>query len=142
MRNFKNPKRYMAICALAGPVSNILLAVLVVFVYGLVFGPLAESHTRAAEVTLILLRNTVFLNVMFAIFNLMPIPPLDGSKVLFSLAPDHIYITLMRYERFGMIVLIVLVLSGVFWDTIGVAVNTVFVWLIQNVGQFAFDLVN
>ena len=143
MRNFKNPKRHMAITALAGPVSNMLLAVIVVFIYGLVFAHLGGRHaTGAAEAALIMLQNTVYLSVMFAIFNLIPIPPLDGSKILFSFLPNRAYNVLMRYERFGMLILIALIWFGIFRDTVVVALETVFIWLLENVGQPAADIVS
>ena len=66
------------------------------------------------------------LSIALAIFNLLPIPPLDGSKVLFSLLPEHIYFKLMRYERYGMIILILLVVQGtIFTATVGEVTKTV-----------------
>ena len=57
-----------------------------------------------------LLNTTVYLSIALGLFNLIPFPPLDGSKILFSLLPDRLYIRFMMLERYGMIVLIVLVL--------------------------------
>jgi Zn-dependent protease len=57
------------------------------------------------------------LNVALAIFNMLPIPPLDGSKILFSLLPENLYYKLMRYERYGMVLLLAIMLLGTFTGT-------------------------
>ena len=107
MRYFKKPKQGMAITALAGPVSNFLLAVLCLLPVGWIYW-----YAQATTFTLWLynfLNNVVILSIGLGLFNLLPIPPLDGSKVLFALLPDRLYWKLMRYERYGMLVLLVLV---------------------------------
>jgi len=121
MQNFKHPKWYMAVTAIAGPLSNIILAVIVIFVYMLLPSPyggynsllgvlLSDSSNLVAE----LIFRLALLNIALAIFNLLPIPPLDGSKVLFSLLPKKYYYKLMKYERYGMILLLILLFSGRF----------------------------
>ena len=107
MYRFREPKRGMAITALAGPVSNLILAALALFLYGLLFLPL--QGTAILEPVSQLLQITAFLSLNLAIFNLIPIPPLDGSKVLFALIPDRSYMQLMRYERYGMLLLLLIV---------------------------------
>jgi Zn-dependent protease len=108
MRNFKNPKRDMAITALAGPASNLVLAALLLFLFGLLYGSLGEGET--GRFVLRLLNTAAYLSIALGLFNLIPFPPLDGSKVLFSFLPDRLYLRLMVLERYGMLVLIVLVL--------------------------------
>lgn len=110
MRNFKRPKLGMAITALAGPVSNFLLAALV-FLFQVPLGRLFQSGGAGAYVA----ESLVFLgyiSVFLGVFNLIPIPPLDGSKILFSLLPNSAYYRLMYYERYGMILLFALIWFG------------------------------
>jgi Zn-dependent protease len=113
MRNFKNPKRGMALSALAGPVSNILLSCLLFFIIGLLFRALYTQTGSAGNLLLEFLDMTARLSIFLGVFNLIPIPPLDGSKVLFAFLPDSAYAKLMAYERYGMFLLIALMLSGV-----------------------------
>jgi len=142
MSRFKNPKMHMAITALAGPVSNILLAVIVFFLYGLLFTPLGgATGSGAGGVALNMILRAATLSVALAIFNILPIPPLDGSKIVFSLLPEEAYYKLMRYERFGMIILILFVWSSLFDSTVGRATFAVRDWF-YGISRFAFDLVN
>ena len=113
MNNFKNPKGGMAITALAGPVSNVLLAAVILLVYGFLYTPLAGAGSFGTVVAQMLL-TTAYLSCALAVFNLIPISPLDGSKVLFSFLPEKAYYTLMRYEFIGMFVLLAIVWSGAF----------------------------
>ena len=124
MRRFKDPKKGMAISALAGPLSNILLAVLALFLFGILYIPL--WNTSAGYYVVYTLYRTAYLSVSFAVFNIIPIPPLDGSKVLFSFISDRAYYRLMRYERYGMILLFILVFSGVIDGPLSKAVDNVF----------------
>lgn len=110
MRNFRSPKRDMAITALAGPVSNLLITIVFLFLYGF-FYPL--NSDGFAGTVLQMIYTTAYISAALAIFNLVPIPPLDGSKVLFSLMSDEAYYKLMKYERYGMILLMVVLFSGI-----------------------------
>ena len=71
------------------------------------------------------------LSIGLGLFNLLPIPPLDGSKVLFAILPDSAYMKLMRYERFGMILLMLLVFTGVGGDGLNRVIEAVFLFLYQ-----------
>ena len=108
MRNFKHPKRDMAITALAGPVSNFLLAALSLFLFGFFYRDLYAGGF--GQFLIRLLQYMAILSISLGLFNLIPIPPLDGSKVLFSFLPDRAYLRLMVLERYGMFLLIALVL--------------------------------
>ena len=111
-RYFKKPKEGMALTALAGPVSNFLLALLLIFISKLIY--LYAPYTVAWDVVFTFCLYTVApLSIGLGLFNLIPIPPLDGSKVVAVLLPDRAYGTLMRYERYGMLLLLALSLLGV-----------------------------
>ena len=119
MYRFKNPKQGMAITAVAGPLMNVLITIVFLFLYGLLFRPLGE-HNYLMEMIYL----TAYLSISFAIFNIIPISPLDGSKVLFSVLPSERYDQLMRYERYGMIALAVLLLTHL--------IDTPLMWLLQK----------
>lgn len=123
MRRFRNPRRDMALTALAGPLSNLLLTALTLFLYGLFALPLYRAGTALADFGADTLMVTAQLSLALAIFNLLPVSPLDGSKVLFAFLSDQAYEKLMRYERYGMIVLIALSLSGVLGGPLSAAVE-------------------
>lgn len=111
MRYFKKPKQGMAITALAGPVSNLLLAVLLLLISRLVLEHYADTALCSGALDFLLM--TAYMSIGLGLFNLIPISPLDGSKVVFAFLPDRAYMTLMRYEKYGMAVLFVLVWLGV-----------------------------
>ena len=108
MYRFKNPRGGMALCAAAGPLANVVLALAALFLYGLLFIPLAGSAIGGYVLENVYL--TAYLSVTLAIFNIIPIPPLDGSKVLYSFVSERTYARLMYYERYGMIALLILIL--------------------------------
>jgi len=128
MRYFKKPKAGMALTALAGPVSNFLLALLLVFAASRMTG------MEATETTLWIfnfLLTAAALSIGLGLFNLLPIPPLDGSKILFSLLPERAYYTLMRYERFGMLILLVIVTMDLGGDYLSGAIQSVYYWMAE-----------
>ncbi|MBQ8689968.1 MAG: site-2 protease family protein [Clostridia bacterium] len=117
-RNFKKPKRDFAISALAGPLANLALAFISAFIYLLTYA-LLRNVTFDSLFTLNLAQNTLnfiwifhSINVGIAIFNLIPVPPLDGSRILNVLLPDKAYFAVMKYERTIYYVLIGWLLLG------------------------------
>lgn len=121
MYNFKNPKKGMAICALAGPVSNLVIACVFLVLYGFLFIPLQSVSWGITVLEMIY--TTAYLSVALAVFNIIPVPPLDGSKVLFSVISDSLYEKLMRYERYGMIILLALLAFDILSVPLGIATN-------------------
>ena len=123
-RNFKNPKRGMALTALAGPVANLILAYLAMVVWKLLYywAPITELTIFAAR----FLQYLVMMDVSLAVFNLIPVPPLDGSKVLAVLLPDSAYGQLMRYERYGILLLLALSWLGLGGNFLGNAIYGVY----------------
>ena len=102
-----NPRRDMALVALAGPASNLLLATLAALLFHVV-----ELAPSAAEDWLVEnLRNLFLLNLVLAVFNMLPIPPLDGGRVLVSLLPDALAWRVAKLERAGLL-LVILLLFG------------------------------
>lgn len=140
MRNFKNPKQGMAITAFAGPLSNVIIAIVFMFVYGLLYIPLTLSSWNGCSVILEMIQITAYISIGFAIFNLIPISPLDGSKILFSFLSDKQYLKLMYYEKYGMIILFALVATGIFGKPLSNAINYCFEQLFIFT-QFGYDIV-
>ncbi len=113
MRNFKNPKAGMAVTAAAGPISNILLAFVFLLIRSAVMGLYLEKSSVGGWLMLNeFLEYVIVISAGLAVFNLIPISPLDGSKILFAFLPQEAYFKLMRYERYGMLVLIAALFFG------------------------------
>jgi len=110
---FKNPWRDMALVSLAGPVSNILLA----FVFGLLFNFFESFNIhlgglQISEPMALMCYLGVKINIGLGIFNLLPIPPLDGSKVIVKFLPYSLRADFLRFELIGFIIIIVLAVTG------------------------------
>ncbi len=129
---FKKPKQGMALTALAGPVSNFLLALLTLLA-ARIFCDVA-AYSEANQRILDFLLMVALLSIGLGLFNLLPIPPLDGSKVLFAVLPDRAYNQLMRYERYGMLLLFALVFFDVGSSAFSAAIEWVFELFCRIVG--------
>ena len=111
MRQLRSPLRDMSLVALAGPISNVLIAVLLLAIYKLcVFVLGYHPEALLPEV----LKQGVALNMLLAAFNMVPIPPLDGSRVMTWLLPEGLRLPYASLERFGMllVILVFFVLPG------------------------------
>ncbi len=122
---FKNRKLGMAITALAGPASNLLLAFAALLVLkGLTLITISSYWVYEVLVGLAtFVQIFAILNVGLAVFNLIPIPPLDGSKILNTLLPERIYFKIMQFEQYGFLVLLIL-LNIPFFDNLITLVRT------------------
>jgi len=115
---FQNPKKDMLWVALAGPLTNLALAVIsAILTKGIWLLATILPYSSATEAILVPLNSmliaSVWINLVLCIFNFLPIPPLDGSRILMGLLPNNLALSYMRIERFGFIIIIVLAFSGV-----------------------------
>ena len=129
---FKKPKQGMALTALAGPVSNFLLALLTLLTARILCDVAAYSETNQRILDFLLM--VAVLSIGLGLFNLVPIPPLDGSKVLFAVLPDRAYDWLMRNERYGMLLLFALVFFDVGSNALSKTIQWVFDLFCRMVG--------
>jgi Zn-dependent protease len=112
-RNFQNPRRGMLLSALGGPVANLVTAFVLGLVFQLLFGPVASAPVNAVS---LIMYHAVFFNIILALFNLIPIHPLDGSHVLAGLLPEHEARQYAKLEPYGMFILIGIIMAGSFMD--------------------------
>jgi Zn-dependent protease len=135
MRHFKNPKRDMAIVALAGPLCNILQA----FVYMILFCAITNINTTNMGIVYIafFFYYAAQVNVSLGVFNLLPIPPLDGSRLATALLPAKYYFKIMQYERYIMIGLFVLLFTGILSTPLSYLSGLIFN-LIYNITSLIF----
>lgn len=138
---YKNRKRGMALVAIAGPLANFISAFIGVILFytltliriktglqGTLFSALQE-----------IFRLFVIRNLTFMVFNLIPIPPLDGAKVLGMFLPDKIYYTILQYERYSMLLIMLLSLSGTLSKVLSTGIMGV-LSIIETAVGFVFGL--
>lgn len=122
-RNFKNPQRDMMIVAAAGPASNLILALIFGIIYQFMQGAPAETRTDA--ILQFMVTYSVIINLVLAFFNLLPIPPLDGSKIIRAFLPESVQPAFSRLESFGPFLLLGIIVLGqyfnvaIVWSIIG-----------------------
>ena len=136
-RYFKKPKRDMALTALAGPVSNFLLAFLSSFLFVLLlklgdsFSLFSSDRATAYSVLCTMASYMVSINLGLGVFNLIPIPPLDGSKILYAFLPYRVIYRIAPYEKYIQLVLILLLWLGAFSGPIQTAVSYLYNLFLQ-----------
>ena len=141
--NFKRGKYKsgMVITSLAGPCANLIIAfisllllriisVISISPYGMAF--------QLVRVTCTLLYILVSMNISLAVFNLIPIPPLDGSKILNAVLPARIYFKIMEYERYGFLILIILINTPIFSSLLSALVNGIYSLFYFIIGLIPF----
>lgn len=124
-RNFKNRKGGMAVTAAAGPLSNIIMAFFFLVIMNIIVGAagygsigFAYAFVSSGEASIsaaiaVFMYYAASINITLAVFNLIPVPPLDGSRIVTLFVPDKYYYKLMQYERYITIAIMALIIFGV-----------------------------
>ena len=145
-RNFDKPRKGMAITAIAGPISNLILSFIGLALYNALYVTVILNVNKIyastdfvvtlIQVVLQFLYLFHYLNLSLAIFNLIPVPPLDGSRIAFIFLPDRLYFKIMRYEQIIQIIVMVALFSGL--------LDTPLSFIVGNISggmQYLIDLV-
>ncbi len=112
-RRFKNPKRGMVLTALAGPAANIIMALFFMLLSNTFFYVFASNPATVWSVAYQFFYIAASVNASLAVFNLLPIPPLDGSKILNAFLPAKYYFKIMQYERYIVLAVMALLIFNV-----------------------------
>ena len=130
--NLNNPRRDMVLVAAAGPISNLGLALLAALLLHTVI--IFEGDFREWVVNNLI--NTVWFNILLFIFNLLPIPPLDGSRIAAGILPPTIAYNLLRFERFGFLIIIcIFFVIPLLIERFGFEIN-IFWWLVGGPAEY------
>lgn len=143
-RYYKNPRRGMAITAAAGPISNLIMALIGVLGYELSFLAVRQftQATMMYYVTVTLFNFFIVfaqLNVFLALFNLIPLPPFDGSRIAYIFMPTKVYFGIMKYERYIMLAVLLLAVLNVFDAPLSFLGNSILggmEWLVELIPIF------
>lgn len=144
-RYYKYPKWGMALTALAGPLSNLIMAFFSIFIYFLVMSILWSTGLLYDASEWIVYMYAFFdmvasINIALAIFNLIPLPPFDGSRILFTFLPQKYYFKIMQYEQFIFIGVLVLLCSRVLDSTLKMINDSIFENIVK-IAALPFNLI-
>ncbi len=125
---YRNRKKGTALVSLAGPFANLVMAFcgMIIWAIAIILKAKTGLGTTVFNVIGSIAHTFIYTNLCFMVFNLIPIPPLDGSKVLGIFLSDRTYYKMLQYERYSMILIMILSLTGMFNTIIGTGVNAVF----------------
>lgn len=135
-RRLRQPRRDVALVALAGPLANLLMAVCWAMLMGVAAMTWAGGFRWLGMPLFYMAHVGVLINVVLALLNLLPVPPLDGSKILASLLPQRGAMALARLEPYGMLIMLLLLMSGALGMILGPAVS----WLQQFLHEMVFGI--
>ena len=130
-RNFKNPKRDDIIVSLAGPLTNLVLAFLFATIILMLhkFNIFQSMGDKPAYYLEVMLGKAIWINVLLFVFNLLPIPPLDGSHIVANLLPYHLANKYMSLQVFSILIFI------------GLMITEAYVYIIMTPASFVFSLI-
>ncbi len=139
---FANPRRGMALVAVAGPLANFFLA----WLAALLTHGVALLPETAGDVADTMLQTFILANLVLGLFNLLPIPPLDGGRIVVGILPERLAFAWARLERAGLVIVLLLVFLlprllaefGIRFDPVGRALNTGLPWAFDLVYRLAF----
>ena len=122
--NLKNKKLYIALVALAGPFANLLMIIFWLLIAILSVNSLEQSNITGNLFIFYMAWAGIIVNFLLMIVNLLPLPPLDGSRVLFSILPKKVAFQYIKLEQYGLFILVILLITGVLTKIIGPIMTT------------------
>lgn len=138
---YKNRKGGMALVAAAGPIANFIMAFVTMLILGIfiVINNVYGVFGASIQTISLICQTFALRNVAFMVFNLIPIPPLDGSKILGMFLPDKIYYKVLQYERYAIIIIMLLSFSGALDKILFFGYNNIYLFII-NIVNFLINL--
>lgn len=138
MSRLRNPRRDMVLVAFAGPACNVLITVVSFFLYGALYPPFQNND--AGQFILSMLDDSAYLNIRLAIFNMLPIPPLDGSSVFFALLDEETLFKFRKFRQYSWLLLFLLMWTNVLGKPLSAAAYWSYTHLFP-IAQWACNMV-